>query len=461
MLIGNGYVPGHAELALELLRAEPGVRALFEARLRGRLSAMTNPSTLYRGGVLLQPRRPERDRAAGRATAGSPGWARTRDAPAADRVVDLDGALVTPAFVDAHVHATDTGLALRGLDLSAARSAGELLDAVAAFAAGLPADAVVLGHGWDESTLGGPDAARRGGAGPGGRRPAGVPVAGVDPLGAGARRRCWRRARRRRPRPGTTPSGWLRRDAHHVVRAVALGSVTRGAAGGRRSGRRCAHAASLGIAAVHECGGPGTSGEDDFTGLLALSGRRAARGVRVLGRADGRGEGPGAGRGRRGRRPVRRRRAGLAHRAPVGEPYLRRCRRLRARRTSPPSRSRDHLLDCARARHAGRLPRDRRRGDRDRAGRVRGGGASGRAWTGCGPAGTASSTPRSWTRRLIAGFVEFGDRGEHAAGVRPAVGRRRTGCTRSGWAWPGRWSPTRWARCTASGWRWRSGRTRR
>jgi L-erythro-3,5-diaminohexanoate dehydrogenase len=33
MLIGNGYVPGHAELALGLLRAEPGVRRRFEARL--------------------------------------------------------------------------------------------------------------------------------------------------------------------------------------------------------------------------------------------------------------------------------------------------------------------------------------------------------------------------------------------------------------------------------------------
>jgi L-erythro-3,5-diaminohexanoate dehydrogenase len=33
MLIGNGYVPGHAELALDLLRAEPGVRSLFERRL--------------------------------------------------------------------------------------------------------------------------------------------------------------------------------------------------------------------------------------------------------------------------------------------------------------------------------------------------------------------------------------------------------------------------------------------
>ena len=33
MLVGNGYVPGHAAYALELLRAEPGVRALFERRV--------------------------------------------------------------------------------------------------------------------------------------------------------------------------------------------------------------------------------------------------------------------------------------------------------------------------------------------------------------------------------------------------------------------------------------------
>jgi L-erythro-3,5-diaminohexanoate dehydrogenase len=34
MIIGNGYVPGHAEFALDLIRAEPGVRELFEARER-------------------------------------------------------------------------------------------------------------------------------------------------------------------------------------------------------------------------------------------------------------------------------------------------------------------------------------------------------------------------------------------------------------------------------------------
>jgi L-erythro-3,5-diaminohexanoate dehydrogenase len=34
MLIGNGYVPGHAAFAIDLLRTEPGVRTLFTARLR-------------------------------------------------------------------------------------------------------------------------------------------------------------------------------------------------------------------------------------------------------------------------------------------------------------------------------------------------------------------------------------------------------------------------------------------
>ncbi|MEV0608305.1 zinc-binding alcohol dehydrogenase [Polymorphospora rubra] len=33
MLVGNGYVPGHVEFALGLVRAEAGVRGLFEARL--------------------------------------------------------------------------------------------------------------------------------------------------------------------------------------------------------------------------------------------------------------------------------------------------------------------------------------------------------------------------------------------------------------------------------------------
>jgi L-erythro-3,5-diaminohexanoate dehydrogenase len=33
MLVGNGYVPGHADLALDLIRTRPGLRALFERRI--------------------------------------------------------------------------------------------------------------------------------------------------------------------------------------------------------------------------------------------------------------------------------------------------------------------------------------------------------------------------------------------------------------------------------------------
>lgn len=36
MLVGNGYTPGHADLALDLIRVNPAVRALFDHRLQER-----------------------------------------------------------------------------------------------------------------------------------------------------------------------------------------------------------------------------------------------------------------------------------------------------------------------------------------------------------------------------------------------------------------------------------------
>jgi len=33
MLVGNGYVPGHAQLALDLIRTQPGVRGIFQRRI--------------------------------------------------------------------------------------------------------------------------------------------------------------------------------------------------------------------------------------------------------------------------------------------------------------------------------------------------------------------------------------------------------------------------------------------
>jgi L-erythro-3,5-diaminohexanoate dehydrogenase len=35
MLVGNGYVPGHADFAMNLLRSDAAVRTLFERRLSG------------------------------------------------------------------------------------------------------------------------------------------------------------------------------------------------------------------------------------------------------------------------------------------------------------------------------------------------------------------------------------------------------------------------------------------
>ena len=62
-------------------------------------------------------------------------------------VVDLNGALLAPGFVDSHIHLTETGIARNSLQLGGVRSARELLDAVA----GSTADGTVLGHGWDET----------------------------------------------------------------------------------------------------------------------------------------------------------------------------------------------------------------------------------------------------------------------------------------------------------------------
>ncbi|MET0871984.1 MAG: amidohydrolase family protein, partial [Paeniglutamicibacter terrestris] len=46
--------------------------------------------------------------------------------------IDLQGALMTPAFVDSHVHLDSLGATLKGLNLSESTSATALLDAVAA-----------------------------------------------------------------------------------------------------------------------------------------------------------------------------------------------------------------------------------------------------------------------------------------------------------------------------------------
>lgn len=65
--------------------------------------------------------------------------------------IDLQGALVTPAFVDSHVHLGSLGAKLNGLDLSAVNSVEDLLLAVAREAK--ETTGILVGAGWDEATF--------------------------------------------------------------------------------------------------------------------------------------------------------------------------------------------------------------------------------------------------------------------------------------------------------------------
>jgi predicted amidohydrolase YtcJ len=184
--------------------------------------------------------------------------------PDAD-VVDLHGAFVAPAFVDAHVHATSAGLLLTGLDLTGCESLESLLDAVREHAR---EDTLVWGHGWDEtrwSEQRPPTRAELDEAA------GGVPVylSRIDVHSALASSALIDLAPGARTADGWSADGPLSRAAHHHVRGAAKDAIT---ALQRREAQRAflRHAASRGIASVHECAGPDISGLDDLTDLLAL-----------------------------------------------------------------------------------------------------------------------------------------------------------------------------------------------
>lgn len=197
------------------------------------------------------------------------------DALTADRVIDLEDAWVAPAFVDAHVHLTATGLALTGLDLTDAPSLAVALDRVAE-ATRRTRGGVVLGTGWDETRW------------PEGRPPTSqeldrasygsvVYLARTDVHSAVASSALLAAAPRARSLPGFVGDGLVRQDAHHEVRRAAYAAITPAQ---RRAAQTATldRAAALGIACVHECGGPEIAGEEDFTAALALE-----HGVQVLG----------------------------------------------------------------------------------------------------------------------------------------------------------------------------------
>ncbi|GAA4354634.1 amidohydrolase [Angustibacter luteus] len=227
-------------------------------------------AVLYRGGDVYTPADPF---ATAMLVVGDTiAWVGSDDAAAghatsADEVVELDGALVTPAFVDGHAHVTETGLALTGLDLHDATSLADVLRRVedaARRGGGRP----ILGTGWDEGdwpegrapTRAELDRASYGGA---------VYLARVDVHSAVVSSNLAAQAGLR-GLDGWDDDGRVEREAHHAARDATRAAISPGQ---REDLQRTAlqAAAAVGIGSLHEMSAPHIGTEDDLRGVVALS----------------------------------------------------------------------------------------------------------------------------------------------------------------------------------------------
>ncbi|MFW6091542.1 MAG: amidohydrolase, partial [Actinomycetota bacterium] len=188
-------------------------------------------------------------------------------ADSADEVIDLGGALVTPAFVDAHVHVLPTALSERGVDVAASRSLPDFLERLAAYAAAHPGEPVT-GQGWDEH------------AWPEGRPPtreevdraangAVVLLGRVDGHSSVVSTALLEHAPAVAAADGYE-GALVRREAQTVARRALQDTIP-------DEQRRALHrhvlrrAAALGIGAVHEMAAPHITSEHDLRQLVALS----------------------------------------------------------------------------------------------------------------------------------------------------------------------------------------------
>lgn len=182
-----------------------------------------------------------------------------------DRIIELDGRLVTPAFVDAHAHLAMTGLVRLGADLADATGPEDLLERVRAHAAGSTLG-VVLGHGWDESRWDGGSVDRAALDEAVSGRPA--YLSRVDAHSAYVSSALVEEARRATGEDPEHLDGWdahgaVSRAAHHAVRDAQRALLSRE---DRRSAIRTALelAASRGIGLVHDLGAPHINDPDDL-----------------------------------------------------------------------------------------------------------------------------------------------------------------------------------------------------
>ncbi|GEL93531.1 amidohydrolase [Cellulomonas composti] len=192
----------------------------------------------------------------------------------ADEVIDLDGALVAPGFVDAHVHVLETGLSLESIDLGASggvRTLADALDAVRRAAAGRPGDRreePLLGFGWDEGDWpeGRPPSRTELDAAAGG---APVYLARADIHSAVVSSALAERAGLP-ALEGWRDDGLVVRDAHHGARDAVrdLTPATRT----RLYRAALEHAAARGVVSVHEHSAPGIDTRAGLVELLELTG---------------------------------------------------------------------------------------------------------------------------------------------------------------------------------------------
>ncbi len=147
----------------------------------------------------------------------------------------LRGALITPGFVDAHVHATSTGLTLTGLDLTATASLQEALDLLEQRARHR------RGRHHPGPWLGRDEMARAAAADATGDRPGAtwgsvVYLSRIDVHSAVVSRRWRRTIPGLAGLPDYDETGPLSRQAHHAVREAALELDRCRVSAGRRTG---------------------------------------------------------------------------------------------------------------------------------------------------------------------------------------------------------------------------------
>ena len=182
-------------------------------------------------------------------------------------VIDCGGQFLAPAFVDAHVHSTSTGVLLEGLDLSMVENASELLDLLSRYARVRRGD-TIIGHGWDESMWSDQrlpsrteiDRASWGSV---------VYLSRVDVHSALVSSALLAQVPEVSALSGYSEST-ISREAHGAARTHVLGHLSRGTRN-RAQETFAAHALSRGIGSVHEMAGPAISSESDASSLLSLS----------------------------------------------------------------------------------------------------------------------------------------------------------------------------------------------